>query len=263
MTFRQRYFIELSYNGTRFHGWQVQPNAKSVQETLEWTLSTMCREPIAVTGAGRTDTGVHASYYVAHLDAQREDLDEPDFVRKVNRFLNADVAVSGITRVKPEAHARFDAISRTYHYYMHREKNPFLQETSWYYPSYADAERMNDACQALLGMHDFTSFSKLHTDVKTNNCHISHARWYSEGSRLTFVICADRFLRNMVRAIVGTMLLVGKGKITPEDFYRIIELKDRSLAGTSAPPEGLFLTDIRYPEHIFRGERRLCFDLKA
>lgn len=253
---KQRYFIELSYNGTRFHGWQVQPNAKSVQETLEFSLSTMCRESIVVTGAGRTDTGVHAVYFVAHFDSEKGNLDQPDFVRKLNRFLNADVAVFGITRVERDVHARFDAVSRTYHYFIHQQKDPFLQETSWYYPMYLDVDKMNEACIALLGQHDFTSFSKLHTDVKTNTCTVHDSRWGREGHRLTFMIRADRFLRNMVRAIVGTMILVGKGKITAEDFIQIIELRDRGLAGASAPPEGLFLTDIEYREEVFKSQLR-------
>lgn len=253
---KQRYFIELAYNGTRFHGWQVQPNAKSVQETLETTLSTVCRETIAVTGAGRTDTGVHAAYFVAHIDSEKENLDHPDFVRKLNRFLNADIAVLRVTKVVTGAHARFNAISRTYHYFIHQQKDPFLQETSWYYPIHLDIDKMNEACTALHGLHDFTSFSKLHTDVKTNFCHVLDASWVSEEHRLIFMIRADRFLRNMVRAIVGTMILVGKGKITPEDFNQIIELRNRGLAGASATPEGLFLMDIEYPVEIFQSKYR-------
>jgi tRNA pseudouridine38-40 synthase len=249
---KQRYFIELSYNGTRFHGWQIQPNGKSIQETLEFTLSTICRETIAVTGAGRTDTGVHAAYFVAHFDAEKENLDQFDFINKLNRFLNKDVAIFRITKVGPEAHARFGAISRTYHYFIHQQKDPFLQETSWYYPIHLNMDKMNKACVALPGRHDFTSFSKLHTDVKTNLCAIHEARWVREGHRLIFMIRADRFLRNMVRAIVGTMILVGKGKITPEDFHQIIELRDRSLAGASVPPEGLSLMNIEYPETVFK-----------
>lgn len=253
---KQRYFIELSYKGTRFHGWQVQPNAQSVQETFEHALSTICREPIAVTGAGRTDTGVHAAYYVAHFDAEKEDLDRKEFVRKLNRFFNADIAVWGISKTGPEAHARFSAVSRTYHYYIHQLKDPFLQEISWYYPVHLDTDKMNGACALFKGQHDFTSFSKLHTDVKTNRCTVHDARWIREGHRLVFIITADRFLRNMVRAIVGTMVMVGNGKIDTEDFLRIMELRDRSQAGTSVPPEGLFLTDIEYPPDLFQPEFR-------
>lgn len=249
---KQRYFIELSYKGTRFHGWQIQPNAISVQEALERAFSTMCREPISVTGAGRTDTGVHAAYFVAHIDSENKTLDHPDFVRKLNRFLSTDIAVLGISKVAPEAHARFDAVSRTYRYFIHQKKDPFLQETSWYYPIHLDVDKMNKACTALSGLHDFTSFSKLHTDVKTNICNVYDAMWLREESRLIFMIRADRFLRNMVRAIVGTMILVGKGKLTPEEFIRIIELRDRSLAGASATPEGLFLTNIEYSAGVFR-----------
>ncbi len=249
---KRRYFIELSYHGTRFHGWQIQPNAKSVQETLEFTLSTMCRETIAVTGAGRTDAGVHAARFVAHFDSGKDSLDQPGFVKKLNRFLNADIAVHRITRVEAGAHARFDAVSRTYHYFIHQQKDPFLQEMSWYYPVSLDVDKMNGACAALLGEHDFTSFSRLHTDVKTNTCVVHDARWIREDSRLTFVIRANRFLRNMVRAIVGTMVLVGKGKITTEDFMQIMALRDRAQAGASAPPEGLFLTDVEYPGEVFK-----------
>jgi tRNA pseudouridine38-40 synthase len=252
----QRYFVELSYNGTRFHGWQVQPNAKSVQEILEMTLSTLCRETIAVTGCGRTDAGVHAAYFVAHIDSKNENLDHPDFLRKLNRFLNADIAVLRISKVATNAHARFDAISRTYRYFIHQQKDPFLQETSWYYPIHLDIDKMNEACTALIGLHDFTSFSKLHTDVRTNFCNVFDAKWLREESQLIFLMRANRFLRNMVRAVVGTMILVGKGKLTPEDFNQIIELGDRGLAGASATPEGLFLTDIEYPAEIFKSKCR-------
>ena len=249
---KQRYFVELAYNGTRFHGWQVQPNAKSVQEVLEFALSTICREEIAVTGAGRTDTGVHAGYYVAHFDSEKETLDHPDFAYKLNRFLNADLVIFRLTKVGPEAHARFDAVSRTYHYFINRQKDPFSQETSWYYLRKLDVDKMNEACVVLFDYEDFTSFSKLHTDVKTNFCKIYEAAWKQQGSRLVFTIKADRFLRNMVRAIVGTMVEIGQHKLTINDFRRIIEAKDRGAAGASAPPEGLFLTDIAYPELVFR-----------
>lgn len=249
---KQRYFIELAYNGTRFHGWQVQPNAKSVQETLEYTLSTICHETIAVTGAGRTDTGVHAAYFIAHFDSEKENLDHPDFMRRLNSFLNADVAVFRLTKVEAAAHARFDAVSRTYHYFINQQKDPFLQDTSWYYSGSLNVDKMSEACGALLGQHDFTSFSKLHTDVKTNMCVVHEARWMRSEHRLTFIIRADRFLRNMVRAIVGTMVLIGQSKISPDEFRQIIELRDRGAAGASAPPEGLFLMDIEYPKTIFQ-----------
>ncbi len=250
--FKQRYFIELAYNGTRFHGWQIQPNAESVQESLENALSTICREEIALTGAGRTDTGVHASYFVAHFDSEKVDLDHSDFTYKLNSFLNSDVVIFGIHKVLSCAHARFDATSRTYHYFINQQKDPFVQETSWYFTRPLDLEAMNEACAVLFDFEDFTSFSKLHTDVKTNNCKVYAAEWKHEGHRLIFTVKADRFLRNMVRAIVGTCIQVGLGKITVDEFRKIIELKDRGAAGASAPSEGLFLADIEYPENVFK-----------
>jgi tRNA pseudouridine38-40 synthase len=249
---KQRYFIELAYNGTRFHGWQIQPNAKSVQETLETALSTICRETISVTGAGRTDTGVHASYFVAHFDSEKTELDHPDFTFKMNSFLGPDLVIFRISKVGAEAHARFDATSRTYHYYITQRKDPFARETSWYFNKPLYAHQMNLACTVLFDYTDFTSFSKLHTDVKTNNCKIFYARWKQKGHQLVFTIRADRFLRNMVRAIVGTMVAVGQGKLTVDEFSKIIEAKDRGGAGASVPPEGLFLADIVYPESLFR-----------
>ena len=252
MVLKQRYFIELAYNGTRFHGWQIQPNAKSIQETLEKALSTICREKIAVVGAGRTDTGVHASYFVAHFDAERPDLDHPDFVYKMNSFLGADIVIYRLCTVAPEVHARFDATSRTYHYFINQQKDPFAQETAWYFTRSLDVYKMNVACAVLFDYTDFTSFSKLHTDVKTNNCKIYYARWVQKGNQLIFTIKADRFLRNMVRAIVGTMMEFGQGKLSIEDFKQIIEAKDRGAAGVSAPSEGLFLANIAYPEALFQ-----------
>lgn len=248
---KQRYFVELAYNGTRYHGWQIQPNAKSVQGDLEHALSTICREEVAVTGAGRTDTGVHASYYVAHFDSAKKALDEPNFTYKLNSFLGKDIVIFKITKVDSEAHARFGAVSRTYHYFINQQKDPFTLETSWYNSRTLNVERMNEACQVLFEFIDFTSFSKLHTDVKTNNCQIYEARWEQNGHQLKFTIKADRFLRNMVRAIVGTLVEVGLGKLTVTDFHKIIEVKDRGAAGVSAPAEGLFLTDIHYPENLF------------
>ena len=245
---KQRYFIELSYRGTHFHGWQIQPNANSVQETIEKGLSMICRETINVTGTGRTDTGVHAMYYVAHFDSFHDDLDSSDFTHKLNSFFNQDIAVFAVRKVSPEAHARFDAISRTYHYYIHQRKDPFLQETSWYFPKRLNVENMNNAAQLFLGQHDFTSFSKLHTDVKTNICTVHEAFFIENEHRLIFKITANRFLRNMVRAIVGTLTDVGLGKISPEDVGVVIESYDRGKAGMSVPAHGLFLTDVVYPD---------------
>lgn len=246
----QRYFIELAYNGTRFHGWQVQPNAPSVQEHLEKALSVICRERISVTGAGRTDTGVHARFFVAHFDSENERLDHPEFIGKLNGFLNNDIIIFRIYKVKPDAHARFDAISRTYHYYITRQKDPFAQETAWYFKYPLDVGEMNEACRILFEYSDFTSFSKLHSDVKTNNCKIYQAEWKEQGSQLIFVVKADRFLRNMVRAIVGTLIEVGQGKISPDDFRQVIELKNRGAAGVSVPARGLFIVGIEYPENL-------------
>lgn len=251
LVLKQRYFIELAYNGTRFHGWQVQPNAKSVQETLEKALSTICREEIAVTGAGRTDTGVHASYFVAHFESESTALGDTDLVYKLNSFLNADIVIFKISKVAERAHARFDATSRTYHYFINQRKDPFAQETSWCFNRTLDVHQMNVACAVLFDYTDFTSFSKLHTDVKSNDCKIYHAGWVLNEHQLRFTIKADRFLRNMVRAIVGTMIQVGLGKMAIPEFRRVIELKDRGLAGASAPPQGLFLANITYPETIF------------
>ncbi|MBA4409639.1 MAG: tRNA pseudouridine(38-40) synthase TruA [Bacteroidota bacterium] len=247
----QRYFIELAFKGTNFHGWQVQPNAVSVQECLETALSTITRETIGVTGAGRTDTGVHASYFIAHFDSEKLNLDHPDFAHKLNSFLNKDVVIFSISKVQSDAHARFDAISRTYQYHMNLQKDPFSLETSWHFFKQPDIELMNAASRILFEYIDFTSFSKLHTEVKTNNCKIYLAEWTQSGTNIIFTIKADRFLRNMVRALVGTMLEVGIGKISLDEFRMIIEQKDRSAAGLSVPAHGLFLKDIEYPEHIF------------
>jgi len=247
----QRYFIELAYKGTNFHGWQIQPNAASVQEYLEKALSTIIREPIAVTGAGRTDTGVHASYFVAHFDSEKLNLDHSDFTHKLNSFLGKEIVIFHVSKVAPEAHARFDAISRTYQYHLNLRKDPFALETSWHFFIQPDIERMNAASRILFEYTDFTSFSKLHTDVKTNNCKIYRAEWTQEGTNIVFTVKADRFLRNMVRALVGTLLEVGMGKIDLTQFRKIIEQKDRGAAGLSVPAHGLFLTDIEYPETVF------------
>jgi tRNA pseudouridine38-40 synthase len=248
----QRYFIELAYKGTRFHGWQIQPNAVSVQECLDMALSTITREKISVTGAGRTDTGVHARYFVAHFDSLNLHLDHPDFTHKLNSFLDKDLVVLNISKVDSEAHARFDAISRTYQYHLNLRKDPFLLETSWHFYQQPDLTKMNEASRILFEYSDFTSFSKLHTDVKTNNCAIYCAEWNQVNYNIVFTIKADRFLRNMVRALVGTILEVGIGKIDLVGFRSIIEQKDRGAAGLSVPAHGLFLTDVEYPEGIFR-----------
>jgi len=246
----QRYFIQLAYNGTNFHGWQIQPNAISVQEVMEKALSTLLKEKIEVVGAGRTDTGVHASFYVAHFETVNNIADLEQLKNKLNSFLKHDIRIDHIFEVEPDIHARFSATYRTYHYYISTKKQLFRQDFSAYYPYKFDAEMMNRAAQTLFDYSDFTSFSKLHTDVKTNNCKIMKAEWVDNDGLMVFEITADRFLRNMVRAIVGTLLEVGKGKLTVNDFRTVIEQKDRGRAGVSVLAKGLFLTDIGYPEPV-------------
>ena len=246
-----RYFIYLSFDGTNYHGWQIQPNGASVQETLMKALSTFLRREIEVVGAGRTDAGVHARLMVAHFDFDTE-LDGEVVTDKLNRLLPPDIAVYGVRRVKPEAHARFDATSRTYKYYIHTRKNPFRRGYSWRIFQPLDFERMNEAAQTLFDYTDFTSFSKLHTDVKTNNCRIMLARCEQTGDgEWVFTIRADRFLRKMVRAVVGTLVEVGRGKLTVDGFRRVIEEKNRCSAGTSVPGHALYLTDVSYPDDLF------------
>ena len=246
-----RYFIRLCYDGTAYHGWQRQPNGDSVQEQLETALSTFLQKNITVVGAGRTDAGVHAKLMVAHFDFNDE-LDTAWATEKLNNLLPQDIAVYNIREVKPDAHARFDATSRTYKYYLSFRKDPFIRQSSWRIYRKLDFEAMNRAAAALYRYTDFTSFSKLHTDNKTNICNIFEAHWQQETPTLwIFTIRADRFLRNMVRAIVGTMMEVGKGKMSLSQFCQVIEAKDRCLAGTSAPAHALFLTDIEYPKTIY------------
>ncbi len=243
----KRYFIYLSYNGKNYCGWQIQPNGITVQQKLEESLSLLLQEEISVVGAGRTDSGVHAACMVAHFDSEKI-IDCPALVKKLNGFLPGDIAVSKIEEVIPKAHARFDAVSRTYKYYVTTKKDPFRENFAYRAPFELNFELMNEAAETLFDYEDFTSFSKLHTDVKTNNCTIMYAQWEQESDSLwVFTIQANRFLRNMVRAIVGTLFEVGRGKITVEDFRKIIEQKNRNLAGTSAPAPALFLIDVAYP----------------
>ncbi len=247
---KQRYFIWFSYNGTHYHGWQIQPNGVSVQAKLQEALSLLLREPTDVIGAGRTDAGVHARTMVAHFDAE-EIADFPFFVKRLNGVLPNDIAVRELQKVRTNAHARFDAQSRTYEYWVTLEKNPFHLESAARVHSPLDFEAMNNAAAVLSEYTDFTSFSKLHTDVKTNNCTITQAYWKQRDDIWVFTITANRFLRNMVRAIVGTLLKVGRGQLTESDFRSIIEAKDRAKAGTSAYAHGLYLVDVSYPETIF------------
>ncbi|UJF30312.1 tRNA pseudouridine(38-40) synthase TruA [Kaistella sp. 97-N-M2] len=240
-----RYFIEFSYSGKNYFGYQVQPREISVQEVLEKALSTILREDVKTTGAGRTDTGVHAKQIFAHFDTDKNVTDK--LVYQLNSFLPTDIAVKRIFSVKDDFHARFDATFRTYEYYISLKKNPFTQDSSWQiWKRDLEVSRMNEACKILFEYKDFTSFSKLHTQNKTNNCKIYKAYWEQNGSELKFTISADRFLRNMVRAIVGTMVEIGSGKLEPSDLKTIIEDKNRNAAGTSAPAQGLFLVEVGY-----------------
>ncbi|MFC4817194.1 tRNA pseudouridine(38-40) synthase TruA [Flavobacterium sp. GCM10023249] len=241
-----RYFIEFAYNGTHYHGWQYQPNAISVQETLNKVFSTLLQEDIEIVGAGRTDTGVHASQMYGHFDTDKI-IDKPKLIYKANSFLPKDIVVYDIILVHDDAHARFDATSRTYHYHIATKKDIFGNEISWFNQLPLDLDAMNEAAKLLPTFTDFQCFSKSNTDVFTYNCKITEAYWRKENNTLIFTITADRFLRNMVRAIVGTLVNIGLHKINIEDFIKIIESKDRKKAGFSVPAQGLFLTNIKYP----------------
>ncbi len=242
-----RYFAELSYKGTAYCGWQRQPNAPSVQQTIEEALSTILRESVEVVGAGRTDTGVHAAFYVAHFDTSKPIAQPEDFVYHLNALLPEDVAFGRIYTVAEGAHARFDATEREYRYYIEPRKNPFTRATSWQLTTPLDVEAMNKAAKVLLTTEDFTTFAKLGSNNTNNICHIFRAEWIEiECGMLVFVFRANRFLRNMVRAVVGTLVDVGRGKISPEEFAAIVASRDLSRSSSSAPAAGLFLTDVRY-----------------
>jgi tRNA pseudouridine38-40 synthase len=265
-----RYFIELSYNGANYKGWQRQRNAPSVQQTLEESLSRLLGGPVEVTGAGRTDTGVHAAYYVAHFDVSEAQAiaDESDFIYHANSILPPDVALRSVRRVADDAHARFDAVEREYTYYILPRKDPFLCGVAWQYTVPLDVDAMNDAAAKLLTTSDFTTFAKLGGGNKTNICRVITAHWRVQSSKiplldkegwrpqaygvvdvdsiLVFTIRADRFLRNMVRAIVGTLVDVGRGKMTPAQFAAAVDARDLSLSSAGAPAQGLFLTDVKY-----------------
>lgn len=254
----QRYFLYLSYDGTDFLGWQTQPEGRTVQGELEQRLSTLLRRPISIVGAGRTDTGVHASQMVCHLDLDETSEDAQDLIYRLRRFLPPDIAVLEIRKVSEEAHARFGALSRLYGYHVRTSASPFTRRYCTIVARSTDFDAMNRAAGYLLGTHDFTTFSKKHSQVKTHFCTVTEATWQSEGEpeerRYVFHIRANRFLRNMVRAIVGTLFEVGSGKITPEDFRDKLSAMDRSLCGTTAPSEGLFLEEVTYPEELFMEE---------
>lgn len=240
-----RYFIELSYHGKNYHGWQIQPDVNSVQAEVNKAVSVVSQEKIEVVGAGRTDTGVHASQMFAHFDIEKEL--QGDWVFKLNSVLPDTIVVYKVFSVAAEKHARFDAVSRSYEYNIYLGRNPFLLESTWQIHSQKlNIPLMNEAAKVLLAYEDFQCFSKVKTEVHTFNCTITHAEWRQEGNELTFYISANRFLRNMVRAIVGTLLDVGLGKISVVEFRKIIESKDRGKAGLSVPAKGLFLTEVRY-----------------
>lgn len=241
-----RYFITFSYDGTAYHGWQIQPHSVTVQEELQKALSTLMRKPMEVVGAGRTDTGVHARKMIAHFDHD-EVLDCSQLVYKLNKLLPRDIAVQHVEPVADDMHARFSAKSRTYHYYVHLEKNPFLRSYSWQVYGNPDFELMNRAARVLMEYKDFTSFSKVNTDTKTKDCTITEARWDRVGEdQWRFTVTANRFLRNMVRAIVGTLMEVGRGRMTIEQLRSVIEAKDRCRAGDSVPGNALFLVEVLY-----------------
>jgi tRNA pseudouridine38-40 synthase len=243
-----RYFLKLAYRGTAYHGWQVQQNAHTVQAEMNEKISLLCDEDVHVVGCGRTDSGVHAREFYLHFDLENTlPFDDKNFVFKLNRFLPKDIVVYGVWPVSARLHARFDAVSRRYRYYILTEKDPFLADMAMPYTRALSRKAMQQASEFLLGQQDFTSFSKLHTQTASNICHITEAYWKQTGNQLVFTITADRFLRNMVRAIVGTLLEVGRGKIKPDAIKEIIEAKDRSAAGFSVPAQGLFLEAVCYP----------------
>lgn len=240
-----RYFIEFAYKGTNYHGWQTQPNAISVQEVLSAAMSTLLQKKITLIGAGRTDTGVHAKQMFAHFDYEFK-IENDYLVHKLNSFLPKDIAILAFYKVSDEAHARFDATKRTYEYHIHLKKNAFESHDSWYFRQALNIDLMNTACEILKTQTDFECFSKVNTDVHTFNCTIETAIWEQNNNMLIFTISANRFLRNMVRAIVGTIINIGLEKISLSEFILIIESKDRKKAGFSVPAHGLYLTKVVY-----------------
>jgi tRNA pseudouridine38-40 synthase len=244
---KQRYFIELAYDGTNYHGWQVQPNAVTVQEVLGDALSTVLREPIETVGCGRTDTGVHATQFFAHFNARPLSISPQALVNSLNGLLPPDIGIKRVIEINAEAHARFDATLRSYEYHIHFGKNPFKLNRSGALRDKPDISLMNEAAQIMMTYTDFSCFSKANTQTFTNNCKISRAEWVEHEGGLIFHISADRFLRNMVRAIVGTLIEIGRKEMPPEAIRQVIESKNRSKAGTSVPACGLYLTEVRYP----------------
>jgi tRNA pseudouridine38-40 synthase len=247
-----RYFLHFAYNGEEFHGWQIQDGQTSVQEALQTALGHIFGKEIELIGCGRTDTGVHASDFYAHFDhIELSESERKQVVYRLNRYFVHNILIYDLLPMKDDAHARFDAVSRTYKYHLSITKQPFRNSFCYYHPWELDVEKMNLAAKKLLGRKDFTSFSKLHTQVNNNICTITEAYWEEVDGELVFTISANRFLRNMVRAIVGTLLAVGRGKMTLKEFEQIIECKDRCRAGVSVPAKALFLYKVDYPENIF------------
>ena len=244
-----KYFLEIAYKGTNYHGWQVQKNAHTVQQELNSCLERLFQQPVETVASGRTDTGVHAQQQFVHLDLNTEL--NPDLLFKINCILPHDIAVKNYFRVKRDAHARFDTLSRSYEYRICRVKNPFALELAWNLTRDLDIGKMKAATKILFDFDDFQSFSKVHTDVEHFLCKIMYAEWVEEGDYLIFKIESNRFLRGMVRTIVGTLVDIGKGKITAKDFKEILEKKDRKFAGAIVPAEGLYLSRIKYPKDIF------------
>lgn len=252
-----RYFIKLSYDGAAYCGWQRQPDAPTVQESVEKALTTLLRLPIEIVGAGRTDTGVNASFYVAHFDVEQPVADCAQLTYKLNLVLPQDISVFSVEPVQADAHARFDAVEREYTYYISQRKNPFRRYSAWQYYVALDLEKMNLAAQKLLDYEDFTTFAKLNSNNKTNICHLTRAEWRrseDDPSLLVFTIRADRFLRNMIRAIVGTLVDVGRGRYTVEEFDQIVRSRDLSRSSAGAPAVGLFLSDVVYPARVYHLE---------
>lgn len=241
-----RYFITFSYLGSSYHGWQRQPDASSVQQTLEEAMKLFLKEVISLVGAGRTDTGVHAKVMVAHFDTQQSFKIE-ELIHRLNAYLDESIAILSIVEVVADAHARFDATSRSYEYWVVQQKNPFLTQAAYYITHPLDVNRMNEAATLMLDHKDFECFSKSNTDVHTYLCDVTRAEWVFEGERLVFHVSANRFLRNMVRAIVGTLIEVGKGKMSIDEFKAVLNSKDRRNAGPSVPAKGLYLATIQYP----------------
>lgn len=241
--------MDISYRGTNYNGWQIQPNGVTVQEELEKALSTILKEETAVTGSGRTDAGVHAAQQIVHFDAGS--IDPKKLTFKLNSFLGPDISIKGIRRVNDDVSARFEATSRKYNYYLHQAKNPFKTGLSYYFRPELDVDLISEGCEIIKGWQNFECFSKVHTEVNHFNCDIFQARWTQDDTNHLFEIAANRFLRGMVRAIVGTLIDVGLGKTSLEELGLILQSNDRSKAGRAVPPEGLYLQEVIYPKEIY------------